>query len=253
LLYGGGVVSLVGAGGKTTLLFRLAKELAAGGESVLSTTTTKILMPAPAESPRVIIASDPSEILSRAEAVCCPALHLTAAAGHEPATGKLIGFSTDAIDFLRKSGRFRWILVEADGAARRPLKAPANHEPVIPGTTGWLVAVVGLDAIGKPLADAWVFRPERYAELTGIPLGSPVTPESVSTALLHESGVMRGCPPEARRFAFLNKADREDRKTAGRQIAEILRRNNRGRLSGILMGCAADAEADTECFQAPGN
>jgi probable selenium-dependent hydroxylase accessory protein YqeC len=252
LLSGGGIVSLVGAGGKTTLLFRLAKELAAAGESVLTTTTTKILMPAAAQSTSVIIASDPNEILHRTEALGTTANHVTAAAGQDLATGKLTGFGSDAIEIFRKSGRFRWILVEADGASRRPLKAPAGHEPVIPSATGWVVAVVGLDAIGKPLTDEWVFRPERYTRLTGIPLGSPVTLESVSTALLHESGIMKGCPPEARRFVFLNKADREDRRIAGRRIAEILRTTSRGTLAGILMGCAADTEAETECFPAAG-
>lgn len=243
MLYGGGIVSLVGAGGKTTLLFRLAKELAAAGESVLTTTTTKIFMPTPAQSAHVIIASEITEALRRTEALSPPALHVTAAAARDTETGKLIGFGPEAIEAFRKSGRFRWILVEADGASRRPLKAPADHEPVISEATGWLVAVVGLDAIGKPLTDAWVFRPERYAGLTGIPLGRSVTPESVSTALLHESGIMKGCPPNARRFAFLNKADREDRINAGRKIAEKLMANSRGKLSGILMGCAADDKA----------
>jgi probable selenium-dependent hydroxylase accessory protein YqeC len=248
LLYGGGIVSLVGAGGKTTLLFRLAKELAAAGESVLTTTTTKIFMPAPAQSANVIIASEITETLRRTEALPPPALHVTAAAAQDTATGKLTGFAPDAIEAFRNSGRFRWILVEADGASRRPLKAPAAHEPVISEATGWLVAVVGLDAIGNPLTDAWVFRPERYAEITGIPPGSPVTPESVSTALLHESGIMKGCPPTARRFVFLNKADGEDRRNAGRRIAEIVTANSRGKLSGILMGCAADDGAEIYSF-----
>lgn len=248
MLYGGGVVSLVGAGGKTTLLFRLAKELATAGETVLTTTTTKILMPTPAQSATVIIASGPDEILRRKELIGKDAIHVTAAAGHDPATGKLIGFSADAIDSLWESGLFSWILVEADGASRRPLKAPADHEPVIPMATRRLVAVVGLDAIGKPLTETWVFRPECYARLTGLPLGSAVTPESVSRALLDESGMMKGCPPEARRFVFLNKADQEDRKAAGRSLAAILKMESRGRLTKILVGCAADTGAEIDTY-----
>jgi probable selenium-dependent hydroxylase accessory protein YqeC len=244
LLYGGGIVSLVGAGGKTTLLFRLAKELAAAGESVLTTTTTKIFLPTPAQSAHVIISSDITEMLGRVEALPPSALHITAAARRDPATGKLIGFGPEAIEAFRKSGWFRWILVEADGASRRPLKAPADHEPVIPEATGWLVAVVGLDAIGEPLTHTGVFRAERYARLTGLALESPVTPESVSTALLHDSGIMKGCPPTARRFIFLNKADREDRRNAGRKIAEIVTAANRGNLFAILMGCAVDDGAE---------
>ena len=51
----GGVVCFVGAGGKTSLMFRLARELSAGGDSVLTTTTTKIQMLTPVQSEEVVI------------------------------------------------------------------------------------------------------------------------------------------------------------------------------------------------------
>ncbi|MCD4678214.1 MAG: hypothetical protein K8S18_19810, partial [Desulfobacula sp.] len=46
-----GVISLIGAGGKTSLMFCLAKELENSGKTVLTTTTTKIFMPTPDQSP----------------------------------------------------------------------------------------------------------------------------------------------------------------------------------------------------------
>ncbi|MCF8109113.1 MAG: hypothetical protein K9J81_08985, partial [Desulfohalobiaceae bacterium] len=40
-----GIISLVGAGGKTSLMFQLAREIAARKQRVLTTTTTRIFSP----------------------------------------------------------------------------------------------------------------------------------------------------------------------------------------------------------------
>ncbi|MCJ7654933.1 MAG: putative selenium-dependent hydroxylase accessory protein YqeC, partial [Dehalococcoidia bacterium] len=50
----GEVISLVGGGGKTTLMFALARELALGSGCVITTTTTKILEPSPSETPLLL-------------------------------------------------------------------------------------------------------------------------------------------------------------------------------------------------------
>jgi hypothetical protein len=76
---------------------------------------------------------------------------------------KFIGYAPDQINATRNSGLFRWILVEADGA----------REPVTPASSGWVIAMVGLDAIGKPLDDLHVFRAQDYARPTCTPTGTP--------------------------------------------------------------------------------
>jgi probable selenium-dependent hydroxylase accessory protein YqeC len=49
------MISLVGAGGKTSLMFALAKDLQHRKKKVITTTTTKIFQPGPEESPKVIL------------------------------------------------------------------------------------------------------------------------------------------------------------------------------------------------------
>ena len=66
MLEAGGVISLVGAGGKTSLMFRLAQELSAEGATVLTTTTTRIFMPGQGQSRCVILADTAEKILERA-------------------------------------------------------------------------------------------------------------------------------------------------------------------------------------------
>ncbi|MCP4695036.1 MAG: putative selenium-dependent hydroxylase accessory protein YqeC [Desulfobacterales bacterium] len=202
-LEGGGVVGIVGAGGKTSLMFRLAHELSRDGETVLTTTTTRILAPTKEQSPAVILSTSPEDLLEKAKSRLKQTPHLTAAAKkiHDQ-RNKLMGFPPEIIDALMASGVFKWILVEADGAARKPLKAPAPHEPVIPRCAAWLVGVIGLNSVGKPLSEEWVFRPGLYAGITGLNLGEPVTEASIAASLVHDQGIMKGCPAGAARIAF---------------------------------------------------
>ncbi len=194
LLAGGGIVSLVGAGGKTSLMYRLAHELAGSGRTVLTTTSTRIYPPAADQCALCILAPTAEGILERAARALKKHRHITAAAGRNPDSGKLSGLAPEEIDRLGSSRVFDWIIVEADGAAGRPLKAPAAHEPVIPSGSGWVVGMVDLQAVGNPLADQWVFRPEVFARITGLAPGAAITEESVAACLAHRSGVMKGKP-----------------------------------------------------------
>jgi probable selenium-dependent hydroxylase accessory protein YqeC len=236
----GGVISLVGGGGKTTLMFRLAAELAHIGETVLTTTTTKIFEPSEEESSHVIVSKDPKEVLRNSALFLRHTAHITAARERLVSKGKLAGFKPSDIEFFMKKGGFKWILVEADGAFRKPIKAPAEHEPVIPECSMCAIAVVGLDAIGKSLDDRWVFRPRLYSQVTGLSLGSPVTERSVASVILADKGLLKGCPPGAKRRVFLNKAEREERLAAGEVVASLLRKEGKGKIDRILIGSAEE-------------
>ena len=236
-LQGGGVVSLVGGGGKTTFMFRLAREIASSGESVLTTTTTKILMPRENQSSQVIILPCAADVLEQAKLLLSSGQrHLTAAGAYIPSQNKLTGFDAGDIGKLHESGLFPWILVEADGAGHRPLKAPATHEPVIPPCSRWVIAVAGLDAVGQPLTEDWVFRSRLFADITGLSPGAKITEKSVAAALSHEAGIMKGCPPGALKYIFLNKAETKERKEAGRAIVLFLRKQIGIRPDRVIIG-----------------
>ena len=237
-LEGGGVLSLVGAGGKTSLMFRLARELSQKGERVLTTTTTRMYAPTAEQSPGYILAATAKEILDRAAPLLRKLRHVTAGAGWVAGQGKLSGLLPEVIDRLHASQVFDWIIVEADGAAGRPLKAPADHEPVVPGCTGWLVATVGLSALGKPLTDQWVFRPELFARITGLPAGAAVTEEAIAAALGHAQGILKGAPNGCRCLAFLNQADDPGRLAAGLKICGLLKRHSPSRILRLIAGQA---------------
>lgn len=208
---GPAVVALVGAGGKTRALHLLARHFAARGLRVLVTTTTHMMHPLRETPPW---ADFPVSLLPELEAPWRPgaALPPPSAGGlalyarEVDATGKVKGIHPSWVPALKAS----WdvVLVEADGSRRLPLKAPADHEPVLPPGTDLVVGCVGLSAVGRPLGPETVHRPERFSALTGCPLGAPVTLEHLAALVRHPEGLFRHVAGP--RVILFNQADRLD-------------------------------------------
>ena len=232
----GGVISLVGAGGKTSLMFRLARELSGQGDAVLSTTTTKIYMPRRKLSSVVMISGSAGDLATEARKILRQKPHILAGSRRIPFQNKLKGFTAETIDQIWHSGVFRWIVVEADGAAGKSLKAPAGHEPVIPQCTRWVIGIVGLNAVGKPLTEKWVFRPQLVSKITGLAHGASITEAAIAEVLTNANGIMKGFPEQAKRYAFLNQVESQERLEAGRRIAEMVCSNKAAGFTGVLIG-----------------
>ena len=236
MLKKGGVISIVGAGGKTTLMFRLARELSKDGDRVLTTTTTKIYMPTRTQSSIVMISGSAKTIVHRARQVFKHHHHISAGSALLPLTNKLKGLKPETIDSLWQSGLFRWIIVEADGAAGRPLKAPALHEPVVPQSTRWHIGLVGLKAVGKPLTDQWAFRPQLVSRISGLRVGAPITEKAIAAVLMNPNGILKNSPPRAMRYAFLNQTDSTEQLAVAKRIASVLDSNGKNGFTRVLIG-----------------
>lgn len=135
---------------------------------------------------------------------------------------KLRGLTPGFINDLFTMRIFDWILVEADGARRLPIKAPADHEPAIPAYSTHVLAVAGLAAIGAPLDEQHVCRSERYAKLSGLALGDPVTSASVVRLCMHPKGMFKCTPAKAVRLLWLNQADVPGAFEHGQEILRLL-------------------------------
>ena len=175
-------MSLVGGGGKTTAMFRLAEELVAQQRRVVTTTTTRIFAAQIKLAPFHILASDREQTLRdlRAALKEHPHVLVIGAANEE---GKAFGVEPSLVDEMIGLDEVDVVIVEADGSRMRPFKAPGEHEPVVPASTTLLVPVVGIDALGVPLDEEHVHRPERAAALAGASLGASVEPEIIARVL----------------------------------------------------------------------
>lgn len=165
-----GVTAIIGSGGKTTLLRTLSGELP--GRVLLCTSTH---FQGYADLPTVLdpTAADLRKALAAHPIVC--------AAGRSP-TGKLVdcGLPYETLADLAD-----FVLVEADGSRRRPLKAHALHEPVISPCTRQVICVVGLSGLHRPVSEV-VHRPELFCPLAGCTPEDEATPERVARALVQE-------------------------------------------------------------------
>ena len=207
----GHVISLVGGGGKTTTMRHLAEAFVRRGMKTVMMTSTKIGCP-PQYCP------DRKSCLARFDA------------GEIALCGTRLGSKLDAPDpeFLA------WILdhadaviIEADGAHRKPCKAPAAHEPVILPQSDIVIALMGLDALGKPVGEI-CHRAEIVMDILGCDAAHALTGEDMAEILLSERGSQKAVG--GREFyAVLNKCDDGARLQAGENILRILEKHGHAR------------------------
>ena len=212
------LIALGGGGGKSTVLFTLGRELAGEGKRVILTTTTKMGRNQADSIPTVCWSAD-IECAAASLEVTSPVMLVTEGDDH-----KVTGPSPELVDDVFAGSGTDYVIVEADGSRGRPLKASAGHEPVIPSTTTIVVALVGVDAVGKPLAES-AHRVEEATRFTDMRPEDLITPEACAEILLHPQGVLRDAPTSARCVIAITKADNEPARTAAEAMrAEIVAR-----------------------------
>ncbi len=219
-------LAIVGAGGKTSALFRLGREFAAKAErtsaGVWLSATTHLSTDQLMYANRHIELNRLSDLSNFLESSSDGIILFT---GPPVENQRTAGVSLPVLEALKKSADelLMPIVIEADGSRRLPAKAPAEHEPVIPDWIEQVVVVAGLSVIGKPLTHEWVHRPEIFAQLSGLTLGDKVTPEALATVLGSRLGGLKGIPDHARRILLLNQALSAEQQAAGQWMASHLK------------------------------
>ena len=214
-------VAFTGGGGKTSLIFGLAEKFSGQGKRVIVTTTTHM-------------AWEPERPFAEAEDVSgvCRLIEqygYVIAAHHKAGQPKISGPEKEILEKL--PGFCDLLLVEADGSKRLPLKVPAQWEPVIPEIADIVVGVIGLDCLGKKIADT-AHRPEDVAGFLGENVEDIVTWENVAKIAVAKTGLQKGVGK--RRFlVYLNKADVLESLDPAEKIVE------RCRIKGVEAVCGS--------------
>lgn len=201
------LVSIVGAGGKTTLTFAIANQLR--GHRVV-TTTTKMGRDQYGDAP-VLVGPTDQELAKTLEVN--PVVQVWGGVDSH----KAIGCNPDDVG--------RWfdladhVVVESDGARRRPFKAPRVFEPPVPGRTTTAIAVIGADALGRVIADR-CHRPLRVAAVAECSPWERLSPEIAARVLTSERGTRKNIPTGARFVVAINKVRPDDHLAAN--LADIL-------------------------------
>lgn len=224
----GDVIALVGGGGKTSAMFALGNEAVNTGYKVVLTTTTRIYAPTPNPGTDVVLKPDAGELLSGINKSFKNCSIVVAGAGLTP-ENKVIGIDKNLVGLILRAGA-DLVVVEADGAARKPFKAPREGEPVIPGLSTLVVPVVGVDCLYKPLVKEYIHRPEVVSRLLGVKEGELVTPSMVASVLLHPLGYRKDIPRNSRWVPFINKVHSPEELKNAREVAFLLGKGGAGRV-----------------------
>jgi len=195
------VIAFAGAGGKTTAMFQAARQLKS---PVIVTATTHLGTWQIPFADKHIAAESPASLKG---------LELESD-GVILVTGNFDEDRTKPIDDQTLNWLHQFcgdhsipLLIEADGAKQKPLKAWAGHEPPIPSFVDLVVQIAGLAGLGKSLNDEYVHRPEIFSGLSGLNIGESVTPDALTRVLTHAQGGLKNIPTQARRVLVLNHAD----------------------------------------------
>ncbi len=231
-------LALVGGGGKTTLMSALAGVARKAGKRVLATTTTKLWHHEALSSPPVIFVQSGvswkkdlmEDLRTQGHAFLAEKVL---------ASGKVQGISPFLADDLFQKEIVDYLIVEADGAAGRPVKAHADHEPVIPASATKVVALLGLEALGRPLFSETVFREDLFSALTGCDPGETLSPAVLFKLISNPQGIFKGAPACAKKVVFLNKADLLARDHLASELVDLLLSDQTREFYRVIIGALA--------------
>jgi molybdenum cofactor cytidylyltransferase len=209
-------VAFIGAGGKTTAMFRLARQLPS---PVIITATSHLGTWQIGLADQHIMSKTPASLEELEHGL----------KGIILVTGEFDGDRTkpinnDLLNWLQQFCGYHSIplLIEADGSRGKPLKAWAEHEPPIPSFVGLVVQVVGLTGLGKRLSDENVHRSQVFSRLSGLSIGELITQDSLVRVLTHVEGGLKNIPANARKVVLLNQADTYELQSAAQGLAQLL-------------------------------
>lgn len=200
------VISIVGAGGKTSLMYCLAEMYSKNNMNVLMTTTTHIYKPegykyaADEEQLKKIWSRGGIGVVGKP----CKDNKLTRPDDME----KYISLADAAI-------------IEADGSRGMPCKVPYDYEPVIPEESDMVIGVVGIDAVGRAIKDV-CYGSDRAAQLLNTDESHILTEEDIAEILSSPSGTNKNVGGK-KYYVVINKCDNKLSRDKGRKIKKLLK------------------------------
>lgn len=222
------IVSISGAGGKTSLMFFLSQELRKS-HKVLITTSTKIYAPEKGMYDYLVLEE------SKEFPVCnmyhsSNGVYVIGRKVNEE--NKLEGISKGYLNNIASS--FDYIFIEADGSKRKPVKGWNEFEPVVYENTSKTIGVLDIQVTGKKADESLVHRVDKFLELTSLEENQIIKLEHLKVVVLEENGLFKNAL--GKRILFINKVEREEDFINAERLAELLMLNSSNYIDRIIIG-----------------
>ena len=230
------ILTLIGGGGKTSLLYLLAEQAMKHGVMTITATTTKMYYNGQMGRRIVLCPTfrDCCEAVMKAR--CSPDVFTLVHDIWEDDSQKVTGIEPEWVDKLSAKYRDTLFIVEGDGSAGKSLKGHLPHEPVIPASTKLVIPVLGLDVLGETLNEHNVHRMDKICELCDAVYDSIVTPELIIQLVFHPEGYLRTVPKGTKVILLLNKGESEKCQLAGQRLKDHILAVNSPQIDGVLVG-----------------
>jgi probable selenium-dependent hydroxylase accessory protein YqeC len=224
----GDVLSIAGAGGKTTLMFAIAQELRKEFR-VLVTTSTKIYAPSREQYDFIAIGYDD---FNRIKSINQNGIYVFGASVNEQ--GKIIGPGIEALNTIIDD--FDYALIEADGSRGRPIKGWNANEPVISYKTSKTIGVLSIEAIGKEISENNVHRVEEFLKVTNNVQAGKISVKDLHSVIFHPDGLFKASSGE--RILFINKVENMAQMNLVEELVRLIEIENRKNrlLDRIIIG-----------------
>jgi probable selenium-dependent hydroxylase accessory protein YqeC len=220
------VICFVGAGGKTTMMFKLAEELRRSSK-VLVTTTTKIYLPPKGNYD--FICND-SETLHKYIDMKENGIYVLGAGVNQE--DKMLGLNEKQLDEL--APHFDYILIEADGSKRKQLKGWNEFEPVVYTKTTKTVGIIDIQSLGMLVNEDKVHRSKIFCEITGAEHGDTVKLEHLTKLIIYPQGLFKGAQGE--KILYINKVEDDEQLALAKLLACEINLKNDKIVNKVVIG-----------------
>ncbi len=212
----GNIVSIVGAGGKTTLLFELADELKKDYK-VLVTTSTKIYLPKEKQYDYLAIGIKEFDEIKdiKSNGIYVYGSHLNE-------EQKLLGIDVNIDQYLVN---FDFILIEADGAKEKPIKGFETYEPVVLKTSSMTIGVCNIQAIGLMINAQNVHRLNQFLKITTKKENEAIKSSDLVSVILHDKGLFKDSV--GKKVLVINQVDDEKQMEMARILMGLLKQEKK--------------------------
>lgn len=192
------IISVVGAGGKTSFMFQLAQDIKKNNGKVLLTTTTKIYVPQKEQYDFICIGEKEFSKYAHRDkkGVCVYGAKVNL-------ENKIIGLEEKYLDKL--VSKFDYAIIEADGAKKKQIKGWNDNEPVIYGGTTKTIGILDIQTVGMKICESNVHRSEQFCKIAESHQGENITLEHLLNVIFHPQGLFKNAKGE--KILFINKAD----------------------------------------------
>ena len=220
------IISFVGAGGKTTMMFKLAQELRLTNK-VLVTTTTKIYMPT--LNKYDFLCTD-SEDFFKYSSMKDNGIYVLGLGVNEE--NKILGVNEKQLDEL--APYFDYILIEADGAKEKQLKGWNEFEPVIYIKTTVTVGLIDIQAFGMVINEHRVHTSKLFRELTGDKEGETVVLEHLFKVIMHPQGLFKAAL--GKKILYINKVEGQEDLILAKTLVKQVKLSNVELINSAFIG-----------------